>query len=927
MKGRRLFARFAALSWRGALAEAAILVALALGVALTIVWLGRAPQTHLDFPIDDPPAGVTVRGVYGLERNATGAFVWTRPEGSVSVPIAAPGRYRLTVILQGSPLATVPRAVTLYSAGQAAPPVTVTTEPRPYSIEVTVPARAWATGGDRSRAIEWQIPAFVAPGDSRALGFILIAVRVEPLAPAPALPAELLLPALLLLMLGYAAARVLGLAPVAAGAALAALLVVMAVVAAVVHPTLLTLAYRLLPRPLTLVGALLLLAPVPFVARARFAVPLADDRRFWSRRSWPIAPLALAALATRLWGLDRTSLWRDEGYTVVFTHLPWRTLLGFGEGYDVHPPLYYVLTKLVALALPDALAGRALSAVAGALTIVALYACVARLLDRRAALVAALVLALAPLHLWYSQEARMYTLLGLFVTLVLLAILGAAGAWSPWWPLLCGGATLLALYTDTTALYALVPLAFVGLPLFRDAPRRGLALAGACGGALLLFAPWAIRNAAISGTAAQRGASYLDVSAAQLGTSALALLGVNSGGYYWGDPATPWNAWPAARPFVAALSILAAGGAALLVARSGARGRLVATTVAALTAALFGTATLISLLTPAFADRTLLPALGGWALLVGATTELGGRRARAFVGVGLAATLLLATATTAGVARTGTRQDYRAFAAAVAVAARDGLPILTNDPISDALIALYQPGALPPNARRVTDLTATAAATPLLQEPGALWFAYADYPFVDADAIGAQLRALGFERRSHQTFPIDLALDLYVRPGVQVSGAAYWWYEGEGRGGPAGAICAPECRILLRASPHTYGGLTMQLYLMRIATMAEDTPVPCYLIRTDDGRVVLIDTGFAPAAVAATREPGYQGPPLRDYVSVVDQLPPLGVRPEDVDILVATHLDSDHAGMTDAFPNAEIVIQRAMYEAARAASHPLMVIA
>lgn len=121
---------------------------------------------------------------------------------------------------------------------------------------------------------------------------------------------------------------------------------------------------------------------------------------------------------------------------------------------------------------------------------------------------------------------------------------------------------------------------------------------------------------------------------------------------------------------------------------------------------------------------------------------------------------------------------------------------------------------------------------------------------------------------------------------------------------------------------HTHGGVTMQLYLMRIATMAEDTPVPCYLIRTDDGRVVLIDTGFAPAAVAATREPGYQGPPLRDYVSVVDQLPPLGVRPEDVDILVATHLDSDHAGMTDAFPNAEIVIQRAMYEAARAASHP-----
>lgn len=770
-EGRRLSGRVAAVSRRGALIEAAILALLALGVVLTIVWVGRAPQTRLDFPIERPPAGVTIRGIYGVERNAAGPFVWMRPEGSISVPLAAPGRYRLTLILQESPLATSPRTITLNSAGEAAPPVAVTTTPGPYSVEVTVPARAWATGGDRTRAIEWQAPAFVAPGDARALGFILTGVRVVPLAPAPALPAELLLPALILLVLGYAAARALGLSPGGAGAALALPLLGVALAAAVAHAAVLMLAYRLLPRPLLLVGALLTLAPVPFVARVRVAVPAVEGCRFWSRRSWPLAPLALAALALRLWGLDRTSLWRDEGYTVVFTHLPWRTLLGFGAGYDVHPPLYYALTKVVALALPDALAGRALSAVAGALTIVALYACAVRLLDRRAALVAAAVLALAPLHLWYSQEARMYTLLGFFVTLALLALLGAAGTWSPWWVVLGGGATLLALYTDTTALYALVPLAFVGLALFRDRPRRGLALAGAGGAALLLFAPWAIRNATISGTAAQRGASYLDVGAAQLGTAALALLGVDSGGYYWGAPSTPWNAWPAARPLLVALAILAACGAALLVARSDARGRLVATTIAALTAALCGVATLISLLTPAFADRTLLPALGGWALLVGAATMLGGRRARALVGVGLAATLLISTLTTAGVAQTGTRQDYRAFAAAVSVAARDGLPLLTNDPISDTLIDLYQPGALPPNTRRVTDLTATATATPLLQEPGALWFAYADYPFVDADAIGAQLRALGFERRSHQTFPIDLALDLYARPGVQVGGA------------------------------------------------------------------------------------------------------------------------------------------------------------
>lgn len=114
----------------------------------------------------------------------------------------------------------------------------------------------------------------------------------------------------------------------------------------------------------------------------------------------------------------------------------------------------------------------------------------------------------------------------------------------------------------------------------------------------------------------------------------------------------------------------------------------------------------------------------------------------------------------------------------------------------------------------------------------------------------------------------------------------------------------------------------MRLYLLRIATMREDTPVPAYLIRTDDGKNILIDTGFDPALVAAAGQPGYQGPPISGFVSVVDQLAALGVRPEEVGTLVATHLDVDHAGMLDAFPNAEIAVQRAMYETAKVEAHP-----
>ncbi len=112
-------------------------------------------------------------------------------------------------------------------------------------------------------------------------------------------------------------------------------------------------------------------------------------------------------------------------------------------------------------------------------------------------------------------------------------------------------------------------------------------------------------------------------------------------------------------------------------------------------------------------------------------------------------------------------------------------------------------------------------------------------------------------------------------------------------------------------------GRIMRLYLMRVATIGEDAPVPSYLIRTDEGRNILIDTGFSPAVIAASHAPGFRGPPIRDYVPVVDRLAALGVGPGEIDTLIATHLDPDHAGAIDAFPGAEIVIQRVQYEAAR----------
>ncbi len=86
---------------------------------------------------------------------------------------------------------------------------------------------------------------------------------------------------------------------------------------------------------------------------------------------------------------------------------------------------------------------------------------------------------------------------------------------------------------------------------------------------------------------------------------------------------------------------------------------------------------------------------------------------------------------------------------------------------------------------------------------------------------------------------------------------------------------------------------------------------PCYLIETNDGRHILIDSGTAPDgrtenSSAAEKEK-----------NVLEHLSALHLRPEDIDTLICTHFDVDHAGYHDAFTSAELIVQRKHYELAR----------
>lgn len=86
----------------------------------------------------------------------------------------------------------------------------------------------------------------------------------------------------------------------------------------------------------------------------------------------------------------------------------------------------------------------------------------------------------------------------------------------------------------------------------------------------------------------------------------------------------------------------------------------------------------------------------------------------------------------------------------------------------------------------------------------------------------------------------------------------------------------------------------------------------CYLIQTNDGKNILIDSGL-PADYA----PPAGMPVAKNEKKLLEYLAEFGLEPDDIDILICTHFDVDHAGYHDAFTRAELIVQTKHYEIAR----------
>ncbi len=175
--------------------------------------------------------------------------------------------------------------------------------------------------------------------------------------------------------------------------------------------------------------------------------------------------IVLLGLVLRLVQLNQ-SFWLDEAISALaaknfsFSGIIFEFLKG-----DNHPPLYYLLLRLWGLIFGFSdIALRSLSVLVGTATIVLTYLFIKKLFDKRTALIGSLLIATSPLHIYYSQEVRMYPLIGLWtIGLMYIFTFLKEKSISKWVWLLFSVGLVVLIATDYTGIFLLPVFLIIGL--------------------------------------------------------------------------------------------------------------------------------------------------------------------------------------------------------------------------------------------------------------------------------------------------------------------------------------------------------------------------------------------------------------------------------------------------------------------------------
>jgi len=228
------------------------------------------------------------------------------------------------------------------------------------------------------------------------------------------------------------------------------------------------------------------------------------------KRNSALALTLIIFLATllRAYQLGTKSLWLDEGASVYYANVLIPSVVEklvngryesleqiiqvWNESEPGSPPFYYLLLRLWMVIGQDEFSIRLISALTGVLSVVVLYQLVKTTFNKRTALLSALLLAISPFHIDYSQNARMYPLITLLTLLAIYSTVNflRSGRWI--WRIGYVVCMVLSLYTHYISFFALGALNVIVIFIVgqkKDKKRLLDWLVMQCF-VILLFTPW-----------------------------------------------------------------------------------------------------------------------------------------------------------------------------------------------------------------------------------------------------------------------------------------------------------------------------------------------------------------------------------------------------------------------------------------------------
>ncbi len=203
-----------------------------------------------------------------------------------------------------------------------------------------------------------------------------------------------------------------------------------------------------------------------------------------------IASIFLIAIFSRVEHSLSREFWYDEAFTGILVRQPWKEMIQMIKS-DIHPPLYYILLKAWSTIFGyGAFALRAFSISANIAHLGIFYIFLKKYcIDKKFALIAAMLFAINPFLIAYSAEARMYSLFALLYFCAFYFFIKAMHEKKNMYWIFFSILYALCLYTHYMAIVGILPF-FIYIIIEKNRLKNATKCIASFFGIFFLYYPW-----------------------------------------------------------------------------------------------------------------------------------------------------------------------------------------------------------------------------------------------------------------------------------------------------------------------------------------------------------------------------------------------------------------------------------------------------